>query len=389
MGNRIRPAGLVLTLMMIARLALPYPNASARPATPGTTTVSPVCGAAATAVAASPSPSISPRIRVATPIPLDSPPLRTVRDVPLPGPASRFDYQSFDPTTGRLYIAHMAAGQLIVFDTATGTVLGTVADLPSITGVLVVPNLNRVYVAVAGDHQIAVVDTRSLTVTDRFGAIGFPDGLDLAPHQQRIFVSDESGGGEVVIDMATNTVTATIDIGGDAGNTHYDAGSGCMLVTVQTRDQLVAIDPATARIVGRYDMGEKCQSPHGFLVDAPNRRAFVTCEDNAMMQVVDLTTMRVTATLPTGDGPDVLAFDPGWCRLYVASESGTVSVFDEQGDKLQSDGTYQAPHAHSVAVDPATHLVYLPLENVAGQPVLRVMTPVPPTSHVSRAPRRP
>ena len=386
MGNRIRPAGLAAMLMMIASLALPYPNASARPATPGTTTASPVCGAAATAF---PSQSMSPSAGAATPVPPDSPPLRMVRDVPLPGPASRFDYQSFDPTTGRLYIAHMGAGQLIAFDTATGTVLGTVADLPSITGVLVVPNLSRVYVAVAGDHQIAVVDTRSLTVTDRFGAIGFPDGLDLAPRQQRVFVSDESGGGEVVIDMATKTVTTTIDIGGDAGNTHYDAGSGCMLVTVQTRDQLVAIDPATARIVGRYDMGEKCQSPHGFLVDVPNRRAFVTCEDNATMQVVDLTTMRVTATLPTGDGPDVLAFDSDWRRLYVASESGTISVFHEQGDKLQSDGTYQAPHAHSIAVDPATHLVYLPLENVNGQPVLRIMTPVPPTSYVSRTPRRP
>jgi hypothetical protein len=33
------------------------------------------------------------------------------------------------------------------------------------------------------------------------------------------------------------------------------------------------------------------------------------------------------------------------------------------------------PHAHSVAVDPATHLVYFPLENVGGQPVLRIMAP--------------
>ena len=33
------------------------------------------------------------------------------------------------------------------------------------------------------------------------------------------------------------------------------------------------------------------------------------------------------------------------------------------------------PHAHSVCVDPATHLVYLPLENVGGRPVLRIMEP--------------
>ncbi|HMG27461.1 MAG TPA: YncE family protein, partial [Acidimicrobiia bacterium] len=30
-------------------------------------------------------------------------------------------------------------------------------------------------------------------------------------------------------------------------------------------------------------------------------------------------------------------------------------------------------HAHSVAVDPATHRVYFPLQDVGGHPMLRVM----------------
>lgn len=34
-----------------------------------------------------------------------------------------------------------------------------------------------------------------------------------------------------------------------------------------------------------------------------------------------------------------------------------------------------APHAHSVAVDPATHRVYLPLQSVDGHPVMRIMAP--------------
>ena len=33
--------------------------------------------------------------------------LTVVADVPMPGPAVRFDYQTFDPMSGRLYIAHM------------------------------------------------------------------------------------------------------------------------------------------------------------------------------------------------------------------------------------------------------------------------------------------
>ena len=72
----------------------------------------------------------------------------------------------------------------------------------------------------------------------------------------------------------------------------------------------------------------------------------------------------------------MLAFDPGWRRLYVASESGIVSIFDDGERGLTAVGQYEAPHAHSVAVDPATHRVYLPLENVDGKPVLRILESV-------------
>src|SRR5258708_24209627 len=33
------------------------------------------------------------------------------------------------------------------------------------------------------------------------------------------------------------------------------------------------------------------------------------------------------------------------------------------------------PHAHTVCVDPNTHLVYFPLENIDGHPLLRIMEP--------------
>jgi len=86
----------------------------------------------------------------------------------------------------------------------------------------------------------------------------------------------------------------------------------------------------------------------------------------------------VTTTYPVDEGPDVLAFASGWRRLYVALESGTVSIFDERGAALQPVGEYQAPHAHTVAVDPRTHQIYLPLEDVDGKPVLRILAPMPP-----------
>jgi DNA-binding beta-propeller fold protein YncE len=303
--------------------------------------------------------------------------LTVIAEIPLPGGASRFDYQSFDPASGRLWIAHMGAGQVIVFDTARRSVVGTVEGLPTVTGVLAVPEHHRVYAAVAGDHQVAVIDDQTLVVMARLGEMGFPDGLAYAPETGRVFVSDESSGRELVIDTTSDSVVTTIDLGGEAGNTHYDAGSGCIVVAVQSRNELAFIDPVADQVDSRIELDADCEGPHGFLIDAPRRLAFATCEDNVRLLVVDLITMGVTATYDIGDGPDVLAFDPGLQWLYVASEAGVVSVFAEQRGALQAIGEYRAPHAHSVAVDPTTHLVYLPLESVNGAPVLRILKPEP------------
>ena len=66
-------------------------------------------------------------------------PLRAVTDVPLPGSASRFDYQSLESTTGRLFISHMGAGQLVVFDVRSGHVIANMDGFP--TAAAIAPRL--------------------------------------------------------------------------------------------------------------------------------------------------------------------------------------------------------------------------------------------------------
>lgn len=302
-------------------------------------------------------------------------PLVIVADVPLPGPARRFDYQSFDSTTNRLYVSHMRGDRLDVFDTKARRLVASLEGFPGATGVWAVPELHKVYVSVTGRHQVAVVDDRNLRTIAWVSGADFPDGIAYAPDEHLIFVSDERGGVDLVIDGSTNARVALVPLGGEAGNTHYDRVSHCMLVAVQTRNELAAIDPRTRRIVARYPM--PCDHPHGFLIDEPKRLAFVTCEGDAKLLVLDMRTMRTTATLRIPDDPDVLAFDPGLHRLYVACESGALAIFDARDATLTSLGEYRAPHAHTVAVDPATHRVYLPLQDIDGKPVLRILEPPP------------
>jgi DNA-binding beta-propeller fold protein YncE len=299
-----------------------------------------------------------------------------VADMPLPGSASRFDYQSLEPASGRLFISHMGAGQLVVFDVRAGRVISTLDGFPTVTGVLAVPAEHRAYASAAGDHAVVVVDDSTLQVVGRVQGPRFPDGIAYAPAERLVYVSDESGRREFVIDAATNTIVARVELNGEAGNSQYDPGSHCVIVAVQTANQLAVIDPATATIVRRITLDQAVRYPHGVYIDAPHRLAFIAGQESATLGVLDLQTLELRQVLPIGSDPDVLAFDPTLGRLYVATESGVVAVFAERDGSLAQLGWYRAPGAHSVAVDPVTHRVYLPLANVSGHPVLRVLAPL-------------
>ena len=299
-------------------------------------------------------------------------PLRVVADVPLPGSASRFDYQSLEPASGRLFISHMGAGQLVVFDVRAGRVIANLDGFPTVTGVLAVPVEHRAYASATGDHEVVVVNDSTFQIVASVPGPRFPDGIAYAPEERRVFVSDESGQRDFVIDATSNSVVARIDLDGEAGNTQYDAGSHCVIVAVQTANHLAVIDPATATIVRRITFDNAVRYPHGFYIHAPHRLAFISGQGSGTLGVLDLRTLQLRQVLPIGSDPDVLAFDPVLGRLYVAAESGVVAVFGERDGSLVQLGWYRAPKAHSVAVDPTTHRVYLPLADVG---VLRVLVP--------------
>lgn len=304
-------------------------------------------------------------------------PLNKVADIPLPGPAVRFDYQSFDRAHGRLYIAHMNANQLVVFDVKKREVVANLDRFPNVHGVLAVPEVDRVYASATGEHKLAVVDMQTLKTVAKVGPITYPDGIAYAPGAKRIFVSDEHGNADAVIDATTNALITNIRLDGGAGNTVYDPGSGHILVAVHEKNELVSIDPATAKIIGHHPM-PGIESPHGIALDLEAKLAFVAGEQNSKLALVDLTSMQVLAIYPVGKDPDVLAFDPGLKQLYVSAESGNVTVFRVQGKTLVLEGKFFMPYAHTVCVDPDTHRAYFPLQNIDGKPVLRIMEPTSP-----------
>jgi Uncharacterized conserved protein len=299
-------------------------------------------------------------------------PLTTVADVPLSGHTTRWDYASLDSINHRLFIAHLGDSVVTVFDTQQQKVITDITDVSHVHGVLYVPELDRVYASATGTNEVVAIDPKTLKITARVPAGDYPDGMAYAPDVHKLYVSDEHGGTDTVIDVRTNTRVATIPLGGEVGNTQYDPVSKHIFANVQTRKQLVEIDPTTDKVVSRTDLPGAVGN-HGLYIDTASRLAFIACEDNSKLLVLDLTSRRVLSSFDVAKDPDVLAFDGSLGWLYVAGESGEVSIFKVQGQTVSMLGTAMlGPNAHVVAVDPASHRAYFPLKAWKGSPMLRI-----------------
>ncbi|SAL88618.1 YVTN beta-propeller repeat-containing protein [Caballeronia arvi] len=302
-------------------------------------------------------------------------PLQRVADIPMPGRTSRFDYASGDLERHLLMIAHLGDGEIVVFDTQEARVTATIKNIAAVHGVLVVPELSRAFASATGTNEIVAIDEKTLKVVARMPGGVYPDGMAYAPDVHKLYVSDETGKTETVIDVSTNRRVKTIALDGEVGNTQYDPVSRHIFVNVQTRRQLVEIDPSTDAIVARIDL-PGADGNHGLLIAPQSRLAFIACEGNSKMLVLDMRTERVSQSFDVGRDPDVLALDASARTVYVAGEAGVVSMFRYDGTRVTKAGeSFLGPNAHVAYVDAVTHRSYFPLKNLEGHPTLRIMAP--------------
>lgn len=300
--------------------------------------------------------------------------LKPLQTIDLPGPAGkRFDYLTIDYDDQYLLSAHLAAGLLYVIDLRTNRLVKAIPDVPGVEGVEFVPELRKVYTSDAGDNTIGVVDLNQMKVIRKLPTEAKPDGSAYAVPFHKLYVSDERGKAVAIVDVRQDKIIKTLHFDSETGMPQYDPIARKIYVNLQDQNIFAVIDPATDEVAGRYPVG-KCEGNHGMALDPEHHRAFLSCEGNELMTVFDLEKHEPIAFLPLAKGPDVIKFDPGLKRIYVACYSGAISVFqeDDAGTFRKIEDFPVQKKVHSLAVDEHTHRLYAPEQEVDGHPAARM-----------------
>jgi DNA-binding beta-propeller fold protein YncE len=374
------------------------------------------------------------RLQIVQDIPLQDAlpdPRRTSQNPFAAGQAERFDhfdFQSLDPITHLLFIVHTGPnpdkeaailhnpnfdaqtdGNVIVFNTQLNKVVGLV-NVPQGAGILVAQDVGKVFVSDAADGIIYVIDENSpfnIIAKVQLDPLDGPDAIEYDPVDHRIFVADPGNPGNpdnantalknqnvAVINAITNTLITKIPFGihppfgDDVGHIQFDPVTHrVFVVTLPLNDQnlnlpskppsfLAVIDPVTLQVVSDIRLPDACLAPHGVVIDVQQREAFVACVNSNNLARVDLTTMQPFPgpLLPVAFNPDIVRLDHSAHLLFVGCAGG-ISIFDESGGELKKLGDYflGGGSHHTVAIDEATQLIYLPQPSVGERPVLRVI----------------
>lgn len=301
--------------------------------------------------------------------------LKQIGKIDLPGPkGERFDYLTVDDEDHYLLSAHLGPGILYVIDMRTNKLVKAIPGVPGITGLEFVPETAKVYTSDWGEEKIGIVDLHSMTVVKRLATAAKPNGSTYARPFHKVYVSDTLGRAVAVVDVDKDEIVKTIEFASETGMPQYDSAARKVYVNLRNTNEVAEIDPATDTVLGKYPVAG-CQFNHGMAIDSEHHRAFLLCSGNRTFTVFALDSHEVIAHLPMPAGADVVKFDPGLGRIYVACSSGFIAVFQAQDAdhyrKLEDFSVEKM--VHSLAVDTTTHRVYAPEQEERGQPVARMI----------------
>ena len=262
-----------------------------------------------------------------------------------------------DGKAQRLYVAR--ATRVAVIDLASAQGLAEIPDTPGVHAIALATDLNRGYITCGQSNVVKVfaLDSRAIVATVQAG--DGPDAIVYEPVTQRVFAFNGRGHSATVIDAHTNLVVATIALAGKPEFSRAD-GRGNVFVNIEDKNALAAIDAKKRSVAAVWTLST-CEGPSGLALDAAHARSFSVCS-NALMTILDTNSGRAVATLPIGKGVDGAEFDDATQDAFSANGEGTLTVVHESDPEhfAVSQTLTTARGARTIALDAATHALYLP-----------------------------
>lgn len=262
--------------------------------------------------------------------------LRPVAKLVMPSSVQgKFDHLGIDQKGGRLFVAAESAHQVLIFDLKSGKYLRSIEGIEIPHAIFVRDDRNRIYVTDGGAGALKVYDgaTYALLKTIPLKLDADSIGYDAATHLLYI----DNGGGDAheafsmlsVVDTTRDVKVADIKIDGDTLEAMaLEKSNDKLYVNNPAKNQVDVLDRKERSMIANWPvtLGKRNVA---MALDEAGHRLFVASR-SGNISVFDTATGKETTSMPIGKGVDDLAFDPAGKRLYApCGGDGLIYVYEQ------------------------------------------------------------
>jgi DNA-binding beta-propeller fold protein YncE len=283
-------------------------------------------------------------------------PYRFLKEIPVGGQGG-WDYLSLDSVGQRLYVSH--ATKVVVIDLAKDQVIGEVTNTPGVHGFAIAPELGRGFSSNGRENKVSIVDLHTLQTLSKVDTGENPDAILYEPKRKEVYAFNGRGRSATVFAAETGKLVATVPLGGKPEFAVCDPAAGRIYNNLEDKNAVAVIDTATHQVVATWPIAPG-EEPSGMAFDSKNHRLFLGC-GNKLMVMMDSSNGKIVGSVPIGVGVDANCFDPGTQFAFSSNGEGNVTIAHlDSPEKLTVVQTLKTePRARTMALDPATHKIYL------------------------------
>jgi YVTN family beta-propeller protein len=279
-----------------------------------------------------------------------------------------WDYLALEPSGARLFVSR--GDRVDVVETVNGRRAGTVPNTAGVHGIAFAPELKRGYTSNGRANTVTAFELDTLHVIQESPVAGKkPDAILYEPRLQHVFTANGDSNDMDVLDPTTLQVLASIALPGKPEFMATD-GAGTVFGNIESDPgKLVAVDAKTLKVRATWPLAG-CSNPTGLAIDPVNHRLFSVCS-NQVMAVTDSVTGKPVARVAIGEGPDAAAYDRDLGFVFSSNGAeGTLTVIhQETPDNYKVIATVQSQKsARTMALDPATHRIFLAAAHLGDTP---------------------
>ena len=250
---------------------------------------------------------------------------------------------------------------------------------PAAHGVVIDPASGMAYVTRSEANTVDIFDPSKMSLVSRIPVADDPDGIFYIAANRTIYAASGDGKTATLIDPATQKVSATISLPGKPEFGVFDTKTDLFYQNLEDLSSIAAVDLTKHTITSQWPL-EDCVHPTGMALDEQAHQLFIGCGGNSRLAVFDLENHSVVTSIPVGGGPDSVAYDAGLHRIYVTGRAGDLCVVtrDSNGVLATLDTIPLHYGAHTLAVDPESHRLYVGYASLVIAPRIAVFSPLAP-----------